>query len=159
VIGSADESYVFSQLIQDMPRAFSKRKVLTDTQISGLTSITGALRFSLKLMGNAPLIASRYVIDISGDGFDMFNSAGGVNPLLDQQRKLACDNGITINGLAIEEEPQEHASRRSKLNIEQYYKDHLICGAGAFVIKVEGMQNFARAVRRKLLLELVASND
>ena len=52
---------------------------------------------------------------------------------------------ITVNGLAIvHDEP----------NIADYYRQYVITGKGAFVIVANGVVDFARAIRKKLVQEI-----
>ena len=53
--------------------------------------------------------------------------------------------GITVNGLAIEGEDKALA---------QYYQEQVIGGADAFVEKSRDFEDFARAIKAKLLREL-----
>jgi Protein of unknown function (DUF1194) len=103
------------------------------------TSITNAIEDGLALMEINGFAGQRRVIDISGDGVDN----GGGN--LDQAREDALAAGVTINGLAIESEDK---------GLTQYYKDNVIVGADSFVIKAQDFEDFARAIREKLLREL-----
>jgi hypothetical protein len=55
--------------------------------------------------------------------------------------------GTTINGLAIvNEEP----------DLEDYYREHVIGGPGAFALRADDYQAFARAILAKLLQEIGA---
>src|SRR5581483_12338423 len=106
----------------------------------GATSISGALRFSLKHLTAAPP-AERSVIDLSGDGS---NNQG--TPVADA-RAAVLGAGITINGLAIiNEEP----------DLETYYRTQVIGGPGAFALSARDYEDFAQAIRRKLLREIEA---
>ncbi|MFL5332259.1 MAG: DUF1194 domain-containing protein [Geminicoccaceae bacterium] len=78
-------------------------------------------------------------IDVSGDG----HSNCGAYPQLVRDRAVAA--GVTINGLAIEnEEPQ----------LADFYRRSVIGGPGAFVIAAADYQDFVEAIRLKLLREL-----
>lgn len=82
----------------------------------------------------------RRVIDFSGDGI---NNAG---PLPIDARGRAKSGGIMINGLAID---------RIGRSVTEYFKRHVIIGRGAFVMTAEGYHDYARAIRKKLLRELL----
>jgi hypothetical protein len=103
------------------------------------TSITHAIEDGLGLMEVNGFAGQRRVIDVSGDGVDN----GGGN--LEQARERALSAGVTINGLAIESESE---------GLTQYYQDNVITGADAFVVKADDFEDFARAIREKLLREL-----
>jgi hypothetical protein len=105
------------------------------------TSISDALRLAQELFERLPYAATKRVIDISGDGGN--NSGSDVLPVRDDT--LA--KGITINGLAI----LEGATVR---DLDRYYASCVIGGPGAFAMAAETFTDFARAMRRKLVLEL-----
>jgi len=102
------------------------------------TAIGYALGFGHGLMRRAPA-CRRKVIDLSGDGV----GNEGFHP---QSAYRAFDfTGITVNGLAIE---------GSDAHVTGYYRSELAHGADAFVEVADGFEDFARAMRRKLLREL-----
>ncbi len=78
-------------------------------------------------------------IDVSGDGV---NNAG---PTPQSTRGVAEQLGISVNGLAI----------RTDLSIlDDYYRENVIAGPGAFVITADNYNDFARAMHKKLKKEL-----
>jgi hypothetical protein len=83
------------------------------------------------------------VIDVSGDGPN--NSGNPVTPARDK----AVASGIVINGLAIMLRPSDAPE-----GLDKYYADCVIGGPGAFVLPVHKIEDFAIAVRRKLVLEI-----
>jgi hypothetical protein len=113
------------------------------------TSISGALDFSLTVLNDAPFEAMRRVIDVSGDGVN--NSGGPVE--LARDRVVA--EGVTINGLPIVND-RPTFGRMPSMPLDDYYRENVIGGPGAFVIVVEDFQSFGNAVRRKLIREIAA---
>lgn len=111
---------------------------------SGGTSPAGAIEFGQALLGRNPTEALRRVIDVSGDG----RSNNGPPP--DGARDRAVSAGIVINGLPI---------LHMESDIDSYYRDHVIGGPGAFVIPARDFEDFATAVRRKLVLEIAGTGD
>ena len=107
------------------------------------TSLRRAIAFSTQLLEDAPFAADRRVIDISGDGPESFPDG---LPL----RGEALKKGITINGLPI------RSKNLYPRDIERYYRDNVIGGPGAFYVVANGYEDFARAILKKLILELVA---
>jgi hypothetical protein len=103
------------------------------------TSIAAAMRDGRLLIESNAFDGGRRVIDISGDGPDN----GGID--LEWTRTQMGLAGITVNGLAIEQEERGLAA---------YYRDHVITGEGAFVETARDYEDFARAMREKLLREL-----
>ena len=55
--------------------------------------------------------------------------------------------GVTINGLPILE-------GREADTLEEWYADNVIGGPFSFVLPAEGYDDFARAIRRKFLVEI-----
>lgn len=111
------------------------------------TSISGALRFAQPLFDNSGYRGLRRVIDVSGDG------ANNSGPLVTLTRDAIVAQGITINGLPIVLKRASYAT----LDIEQldiYYEDCVIGGAGAFVIPIREREKFIEATRTKLVLEI-----
>jgi hypothetical protein len=66
-------------------------------------------------------------------------------------RDTAVDAGIIINGLAILVRPSMSAGP-----LDAYYADCVIGGAGSFVVPVHRRDDFAVAIRQKLVLEITS---
>lgn len=115
------------------------------------TSISGAILAGIDNFSRSPFKGKRRVIDISGDGANN----DGVPVLL--ARKRALDTGITINGLPIVNDKPSRYGRRQIPNLDYYYIDCVIGGPGAFIIVANGFEDYARAVRRKLILEIAGA--
>jgi hypothetical protein len=105
----------------------------------GETAIADALQFATEKLADSPFRGARQIIDLSGDG--PTNAGGDPDPV----RDAAVLAGITINGLAILNESP---------TLDLYYADHVIGGADAFVATARDYDDFARAIRRKLLQEI-----
>lgn len=113
----------------------SRRKIrATDT------SITTAIIDAHALLNANAFEGQRSVIDISGDGPD--NS--GLN--IEAARQDANRARITINGLPIEADEN---------TVVKYYREHVIVGAGSFVEPALNFEDYARAIKQKLLRELL----
>mgnify|MGYP000112021556 CR=1 FL=1 len=111
------------------------------------TSISGAIDHASGLLQTAPYEADRKVIDISGDGPN--NQGVPVT----EARDDAISRGFTINGLPM----MTRGGVGSQFHIEdldRYYAHCVIGGPGAFVVPVNDWDQFAEAVRRKLVLEI-----
>jgi hypothetical protein len=113
------------------------------------TSITGGLRFARALFENSGYRGLRKVIDVSGDGTN--NSGPPVAPMRDE----IVAAGITINGLPIMLK-RPYSGMLDIENLDQYYEDCVIGGAGAFVIPIRERVQFIEATRTKLILEIAA---
>jgi hypothetical protein len=127
--------------------AFANRiAVAPSTRESG-TSISGAMFYAWGLFGR-DYRGYRRALDISGDGP---NNAGLT---VVQTRDWLVAQGVTINGLPILINRPAAFGPFGIPNLDVYYEDCVIGGPGAFVIPVNGLENFAEAVRRKLVLEI-----
>jgi hypothetical protein len=107
------------------------------------TSISAAIDQGATMIAASPYDGTREVIDVSGDGPN--NSGNPVTPARDKAVKA----GIVINGLAMMLRPSDAPS-----GLDKYYGDCVIGGPGAFVLPVRKIEDFAVAVRRKLVLEI-----
>jgi hypothetical protein len=88
------------------------------------------------------------VIDISGDGP---NNNG---EYVVHARDRAVADGIVINGLPIVNGRPGPYGLAPLPNLDFYYEDCVIGGFGAFVVVANGFADFARAIRRKMLMEI-----
>lgn len=112
------------------------------------TSISGAMDFASRLFGQA-YEGTRRVVDISGDGV---NNSG--RPVA-EARAEALEKGIVLNGLAVLDRTPQPAALLSGLPpLDDYYRDEVIGGPGAFLVVAEGFEAFETAVRRKIIREI-----
>ena len=126
---------------------FAERLAGTSMQrVLGSTSISGAIDFSRHLLMASPFAATRKVIDISGDGA---NNRG--RPVT-EARDEAIAQGITINGLALMLKRPEGPFEIH--NVDDYYRDCVIGGLGAFMIPVHERHQFAEATKTKIIREI-----
>ncbi|MCQ4159519.1 DUF1194 domain-containing protein [Roseomonas sp. GC11] len=139
-VGDTRSAHAFAEALDAAPR----RTFL-------YTSISGAIDYAATLFGQG-YEGTRQVVDISGDGV---NNSG--RPLSDA-RAEALAKGIVLNGLAVLDSnppPAQFASLNPPL--DEYYRDQVIGGPGAFLMVAEGFEAFESAVRRKIIRE-IASN-
>jgi uncharacterized protein DUF1194 len=111
------------------------------------TSISGAINFAMPLFDEDPYHGLRRVIDISGDGPN--NNGAPVTAA----RDAALAKGITINGLPIMVKEPSYSTMDID-NLDVYYEDCVIGGAGSFVVSIKDRDKFKEAIRTKLLLEV-----
>ena len=118
-----------------------------DTPSQQRTSISNALLFAADSFDDNGFAGLRRVIDVSGDGP---NNHG--RPVL-RARDAVTARGITINGL-----PLMTTDAMSELwgidDLDVYYANCVIGGPGSFVLPVLAWDEFAAAVKRKLILEI-----
>jgi Protein of unknown function (DUF1194) len=105
----------------------------------GGTAIGDALGRSVSLLAENEFEGARQIIDISGDG--RTNQGDSPAPV----RNRAALAGITVNGLVILNEEQQ---------LNSYYQERVIGGPGAFVVQVDDFEDFALAMRMKLIREI-----
>jgi hypothetical protein len=112
------------------------------------TSISGAIEYGITKFKQSPHRGRRRVIDISGDGP---NNDG---KLVSGLRDRAIQAGIVINGLPIMNDRPSPYGLAPVPNLDLYYEDCVIGGIGAFFVVAKSFDDFARAIRRKLILEI-----
>lgn len=112
------------------------------------TSISAVALYSAALFEANGFSGTRRVIDISGDGP---NNQGVFVQLA---RDAVAARGITINGLPVMLRAGQAPGFFDLDNLDVYYQDCVIGGPGAFIVRVRDERNFARAIRRKLILEV-----
>lgn len=124
---------------------FSKRLEALESTRSGRTSLANALDVAADLFRRGPFVSYRMVVDISSDG--MNNSGGRV----DKARDRLLYRGITINGLPLMAGSRDAPDR----DLDQYFKDCVIGGLGAFSYPVYAWEAFAQTLKQKLIREFV----
>lgn len=128
---SPAEAAAFAEAIENAPRTIRP----------GATALGEGLRHALILLMGVPFAPARAVIDVAGDG----RSNAGVAPAL--VRDVAAAAGVGINALAIlDEEP----------DLLAHYEAEVITGPAAFAMAVATYDDFAAAMRRKLVREIAA---
>jgi hypothetical protein len=111
------------------------------------TSISGAIDFASTLFEGNGFNGLKRVIDISGDGSN--NQGRPVTAARDD----AVAKGITINGLPLMlNRPATGFPEIERL--DWYYSDCVIGGPGAFMVPMRDREQFAEAIRTKILTEV-----
>lgn len=129
--GPADAE-AFARLVETYPR-----------RVSGGTGIGKGIATAARHIAGNSFEGTRKVIDVSGDGTETPAREWVVR--LPQARAMADRLGITVNGLAIlNEEPR----------LDRWYRQHVVTGFGAFVMRAATLDHFADAMRRKLAREI-----
>jgi hypothetical protein len=135
----------FSAQIVEAPRAFADR-----------TSISGGIDFAMAQLARAPFQSSRRAIDVSGDGTN--NSGRDVADARDE----AVASGVTINGLVIlSERPMSWNADHTNPpgGLDNYYRNNVIGGPGAFVMVAENFNSFGQAILNKLIAEIASVQE
>ena len=139
-IGDAETARGFGDRLLEASRSFADR-----------TSISGAIEFAMGQLARAPYESARRTIDVSGDGT---NNAGRDVTLA---RDEAVAQGVTINGLVILSETPlawnpDHTNPPGGL--QNYYRNNVIGGPGAFVLVAENFNSFGQAIVKKMIAEV-----
>jgi hypothetical protein len=135
VIASAVDAEAFARRVRAAPRGADQ-----------FTCMSRMMRFVAdKVIPQAPMRASRTIVDVSGDGSENCNPPVPTRAIRDE---LVAES-VTINGLPILE-------GNEATTLEQWYGDHVIGGNGAFLMPAAGFADFARAVRQKFIIEISA---
>lgn len=122
-------------------QAFADALLAQPQMAFGRNAIGTALLDGKRLIERNDFEGWRKVIDFSGDSPNSYSG-----PSIASARDEVLAAGIVINALAI--------STYERPYTPQAYRDTIIGGPGAFVVEAEGRADFARAVRRKLILEI-----
>jgi hypothetical protein len=135
IIDGKNSAADFAQKIRTAPRTPGRR-----------TSISGAIEMGALMLeaSERNIIATRRVIDVSGDGP---NNDG--RPLGDAHKEVMAQK-IIINGLPVMDEN----ANGYYPNLDKYFAGCVVGGTGAFVIVVRSFKDFGQAMRRKLILEI-----
>lgn len=125
--GSAER---FARAVETSPRHF----------VGNGTAISWAMRYGARQFPDNGFRGRRRTIDISADG----RNNSGTSP--ERVRDELVAEGITINALAI---------KNGDLALDGYFETQVIGGRNAFVIATTGFDDYARAIRLKLLREIL----
>jgi hypothetical protein len=136
IIDSAASAQAFAAKLADIPPSRAYR-----------TSISSALTFSAGLFGKAGFDGVRRVIDVSGDG----PNNQGLSVTAARDRVVAAN--IAINGLPLLLKDSGPMGIEGP-DLDAYYRSCVIGGMGAFVVPVTSREQFAEAIRTKLVLEI-----
>jgi hypothetical protein len=137
--GAADAARVAGQL----------NEILYDTQRhddGSQTDVALGIERATQMLELAPTRASKDVINVIADG----SSNSGHVAVVD--RDVALARGITINALVM---AQGSAIRV----LTTYFKREVIGGPASFVMHTASQDDFARAMLRKMLIEVAALNN
>jgi hypothetical protein len=133
IVGDAESGAAVADQLTRAPRPFD-----------GWTSISAALDFAVTLIDTSPYREARRVVDVSGDGD---NNDG--RPVV-RARDAAVARGIVINGLAIMTETPDPGEGP----LDEFYRDNVVGGPGAFVLVVDSFDTFAYGIVNKIVREV-----
>ncbi len=124
---------------EDAERAAGALEAAPRSPRAAATALGEGLAASLAQLARLRADAARMAVDVSGDGW--LNRGRALEPV----RDLARQAGVTVNGLAVLNEEPDLLVR---------YRDQLIAGPNAFAMPCADYDDFAEAMRAKLLREV-----
>ncbi len=131
-IGTAADAERFAMAVQSLGRT-----------ANGATGMGEGLAAALRLLEDTRIESSRLVVDISGDGSE--TPPRDYVVLMPQARSMAYYRNVTVNGLAI---------LGSEDNLDEWYRNNVLTGRDSFLEIANSYEDFANAMRRKLLREI-----
>lgn len=146
---AANQAIVADWTLIDGPEAaarFAADLTAKPRQAYGRNAIGAALLEALRLMDTNEFDGWRRVIDFSGDSANSYSG-----PPIAEARAQVLAAGVTINALPI---LRPGDPGRAHGGLEARYENMIIGGPGAFVVTAENRASFAKAVKRKLILEI-----
>ena len=131
--------------------AFAVRLLAAPLTFGRRTSISDAIEMAQEMIETNALEGTRRAIDVSGDGP---NNHGR---LVSAVRDAAIARRIAINGLPIVNDRGGFGRRFYLPDLDKYYLGCVIGGPGAFLVVANSFEDFALAIRRKLILEIAGA--
>ena len=141
VIDGPESAETFAHVVE----TFYPRTGRPKGQGGGGTGIGSGVAFALDMLKDNSIAGTRQIIDVSGDGIETepwYNKA----VTMPQAKLMAEALQVTINGLAI---------LADFPRLDEYYRDHVIHGSGAFVMKAADFVDFEEAIKEKLYREIL----
>lgn len=112
------------------------------------TGLANAITVGVNHITKAPCKADKRVIDVSGDGKENVVSPEVAAQETSNARDYAESQDITVNGLPIVAAEED---------VVDFYNNHVRTSNG-FVVQAQGFDDFPRAIRRKLIMEIGQNN-
>jgi len=129
-------------------KTFVDKLMAVGIQNAHRTSLSDAITFSAWHLNENAFEGTRRIVDISGDG------ANNYGRLVTEARDEAVAQGIVINGLPILTDTPTGGTYPSIPDLDLFFRDCVIGGPGSFHVVAHGFDDFARAVKKKLILEI-----
>lgn len=131
-VKTADDAERFASYVENFGR-----------QLIGGTGIGDGILHSIEQIMTNQFEGTRRVVDVSGDGRESISDL--IYLFVGIARQKADQHDVTINGLAILTNDQ---------TLDEYYRQEVATGPGNFVLSAASYQDFANAIKKKLLLEI-----
>ncbi|MCA3265116.1 MAG: DUF1194 domain-containing protein [Tagaea sp.] len=130
---------------------FAGRLLEVPRPFGASTALGEAIAWSMGEFARCPFPADKRTLDVSGDG----TNTSGMLP--EAARDLAVAAGTTINALVIlSETPSLWNPNHTHPpgGLDEYFRRHVVGGAGAFAMTVQGFDTFGYAMVNKLTREI-----
>ncbi len=114
-------------------------------RVGGGTGIGSAIGYGITLIETSGLEPTRKVIDVSGDGMEQGEIRDPHFKVVHAQA-MREKHGVVVNGLAISNDVP---------GLDSYYRSYVAGGPGHFVMSIAGYEDYAEAIHRKLLREIL----
>jgi hypothetical protein len=135
IIKDKASAQAFSELVLAAPRSPGRRTSVSNALELGSTMIEATEK---------DIVATRRVIDVSGDGPN--NDGDAMREVHDRIIGM----GIVVNGLPI----MDDNANGYYPDLDKYYSACVAGGRGAFVVVAKSFKDFGLAMRHKLILEI-----
>lgn len=147
------ETIVGWRIIKDKKsaEAFAAKLALAPYDTASRTAISDMIMASIPAFRDNGIAGSRRVLDLAGDGANNYGL-----PVI-KARNRAVRQGIVINGIPILSHHYDGFKYTTAQYLDTYFQKCVIGGMGAFVVVANGFKDFARAIKRKMILEIAGS--
>jgi hypothetical protein len=132
IVGSQADAEALATTIEAFPR-----------RVTGGTGLGEGIAHALRSMDGNGIATPRSVVDVSGDGIE--TAPRDFSVMVGGARAMAVARGAVVNGLAILSDVPD---------LDRYYRERVQVGEGSFVMSAATYEDFAEAMRRKLLREI-----
>ncbi|MEK9751883.1 MAG: DUF1194 domain-containing protein [Rhodospirillaceae bacterium] len=147
--GPESQHTIVDWMVIDGPKsaqAFAAKLLSEPRAAFSYNSISEAIIYSINLINTNAYAGKRRIVDVSADGPQMNGRPMAYAHAMAQQYR------VIVNGLVV----NSHAgfSGPTSGSLDQHFKNDIIFGPGAFVTVAEGRDDFARAILKKMILEI-----
>ena len=146
--GSSQNTVIGWTLVRDRKDAYllAAQIAAIKREVEGFTNVAHAISVSAASILNNRFKGLRMVIDVSGDGT-------GNDYRTSLARDQAVARGIVVNGLVIHNVEYDLGDLATT-ELTVFYRQNVIGGQGAFLMKAGSFSDFKVAIRKKLVREI-----
>jgi len=126
--------------------AFAAKLLSEPRAAYSYNSISEAIIYSIDLITTNAYAGKRRIVDVSGDGPQMNGRPMATAHAFARQHRVTV-NALVVNTNGVVGGPMGQP-------LERHYREDVITGRGAFVTVAEGREDFARAILKKMILEI-----